>query len=315
VTTPESRRLPGDADGALTAFRHAPYAQGKAPFAIGLTRFEIADWIEVDDALASQLSLKAAIIANEGAAAFDALAGSEPAQAETLELLTQHLCARYPSAYRREGAAIRIAPAGRLIPLAGEAPLLVASRLVQEDLLLLRRDDDGWRLVAGSLCFPSTWILAEKLGRRLDEIHAPVPGYAGKMASTVDRIFDNLRVELPVERFNASVYGDARLRHAQSRQDPDERFPPDVPIAECAYIRVERQTLRRLPVSGAILFTVRVYVDPLSALRQNPRGRALALALRNEIAALRPEQIAYKGLSAARERLLAALATLAEGAC
>lgn len=292
-------------------FRHTPYASGKPSFAIGLAPIDVADWIEQDGLLVEQLALKETILAQEGSAAFAALAGSEGGQAEVLQLLAAHLPARYPEVYQREGEALRILPSDRLVALEGAPALLTASRLVQEDLLLMRRDDEGWRLVAGSLCFPSTWVLAEKIRRPMDAIHAPVSGYAGKMAGMVARIFDNLKAEQPVERFNWSIYGDALLRHAQSKQDPLRRFPPGQSAAH-AHIRVERQTLRRLPLSGDILFTVRVHVDPAAALAVDPRGRELARALRDRLAALSPDELAYKGIVEARERLLAALAALAE---
>jgi hypothetical protein len=292
-------------------FLHTPYASGKPSFSIGLSPIDLNDWIEQDELLVEQLALKETILAQERAAAFVAIEGSEAGQAEVLRLLAAHLPARYPATYRREGEALRILPSDRAVALEGEPPLLAASRLVQEDLLLMRRDDEGWRLVAGSLCFPSTWVLAEKIGRPMDAIHAPAPGYAGKMAGMVARIFDNLKAEQPVERFNWSIYGDARLRYAQSKQDPSRRFPPGRSAAH-AYIRVERQTLRRLPLSGDILFTVRVHVDPAAGLSADPRGRELARALHVSLAALSPEELAYKGIAEARERLLACLAALAE---
>ncbi len=293
-------------------FLHTPYASGKPSFAIGLAPLDPARWIEPDADLADQLALKEAILAREGAAAFGALVGAEAGQAETLELLAAHLLARFPLIYRREGRALRVRPGDRLVAFDGEPALLTASRLVQEDLLLMRRGEDGWRLVASSLCFPSTWTLGDKLGRALDAIHAPVPGYAGKMAGMVARIFDNLPAGQPVERFNWSIYGDARLRHAESQQDPCERFPPGEPVSARAHVRVERQTLRRLPESGDILFTVRVHVDPVSALSHDARGRRLARALHRALAALSPAELAYKGIAEARERLLAALRGLAE---
>lgn len=293
-------------------FLHAPYASGKAPFAIGLAPLDPDRWIEPDALLAEQLALKEAILAREGAAAFDALPGAEAAQGEVLELLAAHLVVRCPEIYRRQGNALLVLPGDRLVTFGEEPALRTASRLVQEDLLLLRRDAEGWRLVAGSLCFPSTWVLAEKLGRDMDAIHRPVPGYAGRMAGMVARIFDNLKVEQPLERHNWSIYGDARLRYAQSGQDPLERFPPGEPLAERAHIRVERQTLRRLPRSGHILFTVRVHLDPVSAFARDARGRALARALHEQVAALSPQQLAYKGIEEPRGRLLAALLALAE---
>jgi hypothetical protein len=225
-------------------------------------------------------------------------------------MLCAHLPARFPAIYRREPAAMHILPAARCVALDGEPPLLIASRLVQEDLLLMRRGADGWRLVAGSLCFPSSWVLDEKLGRAMDAIHAPVPGFAGRVGEMVARIFDNLRPEQPVERMNWSIYDDATLRHASSKPR-SERFPPNAAMRERAHIRVERQTLRRLPRSGAILFTVRVFADPLAALSARPDGGLLAGALHRQIGQLSPDQLAYKGLTEVRERLLTMLAQLA----
>jgi dimethylamine monooxygenase subunit A len=295
----------------VTAFAHAPYASGKPPFSIGLTPLDPADWIEADALLAGQLALKQAILAAEFASAFAALEESAAGQGDVLELLAAHLPARFPKVYRREATGMRILPADRCVALAGEPPLLIASRLVQEDLLLMRRDAEGWRLVAGSLCFPSTWLLREKMGRAMEAIHAPVPGYNGQMGERIARIFDNLQPDWPLERFNWSIYGDDRLRHAQSRQEPHERFPVGAPVAARAHIRIERQTLRRLARSGDILFTVRIHADPFSALVRHPNGRSLAAALRGQVAQLTSEQLAYKGLSESRERLLAALAQLA----
>jgi dimethylamine monooxygenase subunit A len=294
-------------------FRHTPYASGKPPFSIGLSPLDPARWIEQDERLVEQLALKETIFAQEPTA-FAALAGSEASQAEVLEMLVAHLLAHYPQTYQREGEALRIKPADRPVALRDAPALLTASRLVQEDLLLMRRDAEGWRLVAGSLCFPSTWVLGEKLGLPMEAIHGPVPGYAGKMATMIARIFDNLKVDQPVERLNWSIYSDARLRYAQSKQDPLERFPPDQSVAERAHIRVERQTLRRLPLSGDILFTVRVHVDPIAAFARHPHGAALARALRDQVASLNAAELSYKGIVEARELLLAALAAIAESA-
>jgi hypothetical protein len=293
-------------------FRHAPYAFGKPAFAIGLAPIDVADWIEPDDHLAEQLAAKEAIFSGEGEAAFAALAGCEAGQAEVLELLAAHLPARFPELYRREAGALRVLPNDRLVALDGAPPLLTASRLVQEDLLLMRRADADWRLVAGSLCFPSSWRLGDKLGRPLEGIHAPAPGLGGRTAAMIARIFDNLKADQPVERFNWSIYGDGELRHAEAMQDPLIRFPPDEAVLDRAHVRVERQTLRRLPRSGDILFTVRVHIDPLAALSSDARGRALARALRDALAGLSAAQLAYKGLFEARGRLLAALVAIAD---
>lgn len=203
---------------------------------------------------------------------------------------------------------------GRGVPcpsVEGEPPLLAVSRQVQEDLCLLQRDAAGWRLTAASLCFPSAWSLREKFGLPMAAIHAEVPGFPGRMREVVARIFDNLKVEQPVARLNWSIYGDDRLRHSETHSPSDQRFPPDIPVGQRAVIRVERQSLRRLPITDAILFTIRVHLSPMRALEGHPRGRALAGSLRAQLLALTPEQLDYKGLSDVRERLAEALAGMA----
>jgi heme-dependent oxidative N-demethylase alpha subunit-like protein len=57
------------------------------------------------------------------------------------------------------------------------------------------------------------------------------------------------------------------------------RPEPPKPIPDRMRLRVERQTLRRLPRSGAIVFTIRVYMTPLAGLGPGEAGR-LAAALR-----------------------------------
>ena len=47
------------------------------------------------------------------------------------------------------------------------------------------------------------------------------------------------------------------------------------------FIRCERQTLRRLPSTGWILFTIKTYVDPIASLATRPDAAAgLASAVR-----------------------------------
>ena len=73
------------------------------------------------------------------------------------------------------------------------------------------------------------------------------------------------------------------------------------------HLRAEFQTLRRLPRSRHVLFTIRSYTDPLSAVAASPVGAA---ALAGRVAALSPGFADYKGISAEmRPRLEAYLAS------
>src|SRR6267154_1872178 len=170
-----------------------------------------------------------------------------------------------------------------------------------------RRGADGYVLVAAALCFPSSWSLADKIGRPMIAIHEHVPGYRERLAARIDRIFDNLRVEQPVCRVNWSIYPDADLHHPEPKQRPRNWFAETGELISRAFVRVERQTLRRLPASGDILFTIKVLVDPLEGLRRHPNGAQLARGLRDQIAALDRDQLAYKSMLEHRDGMVRAL--------
>lgn len=285
---------------------HTPYDGSAKLFQIGIRPLELADWIEVDERLAADLAEKERVAAAHPGAVFLAEAGTEAAQAEVLQLLSEHLVERYPDIYRRSGKAIEILPARRRVPLeTGGEPLRLAAQLVQEDLVLTRRDDAGWRLVAASLSFPSSWSLREKFGQLLHDVHRPVPGFgpATRNAQLMTRMFDNARPEMPMVRWNWSLYGDDRLYHPETADPHALRFGPGE-RAHAVFLRVERQTLRRLPGSQDMLFTIRIHVDPLATLEQHPDAGPIAAALIDQLEALTPEQLDYKGLTLERDRLI-----------
>lgn len=297
----------------MAGLSHRPFDGSSRPFTIGMTPLDLADWIEPDQHLARDLAEKQTHFAEATDIVFAERPGSEAAQAETLALLIQHLPRRFPDLYRPAEHGLAIIPAGRTVAAhPPESPLMTAARLVQEDLCILQRDAAGWRLTAAALCFPSTWSLAEKIGHPMSAIHADVPDFEGQMAMRVSRIFDNLRPEMPVQRLNWSIYGDDRLHHPETKTEPEQRFPAGCDLAATAHIRVERQTLRRLPQSDAILFTIRIHICPLTAFLSEPDGPALAAGLRNQLLALTPDQLAYKGLTLHRKALAQTLAGMAE---
>ncbi len=304
---------------APNAPRHAPYDGSSKPFTIGLRPLDLAEWIEVDDALPAYLAEKARLFASLPAEVFVEEPQSRAAQREVLDLLVDHLPQHHPDRYRLAAAAMEVAGAER-VPLDDDGPpLALAARLVQEDLVLMRRDASGWRLTAASLSFPSSWTLREKFGRPLGEIHAPVPGFGAgtRTATLIERIFDKLQPAQPVERFNWSLQAGDALYHPLSGLEREDRaaarparFGSDAALA-AAFIRVERQTLRKLALSGDILFTIRIYLDPLSVLARHPERRQLAASFAAQLSAMSAAELDYKGLAADRDRLVGRLRDLA----
>jgi hypothetical protein len=175
--------------------------------------------------------------------------------------------------------------------------VLAATRpLVADDLCLLVPGEDGWRLAAGCVCFPSYWSPAERIGGPLAGVHAPVPGYPGALAGRVDGFLGRLRPGQGVWRRNWLVHDVADL-HLPRWVDSVER-PTPVPTGR--WLRSERQALVRLPTAAAVVFTIRTQQVPVAVLEQRPDvARSLAAAIRG----WSDEQRSYKG-SAVDDALL-----------
>jgi hypothetical protein len=235
--------------------------------------------------------------------------------------LLDHLPNRFPEIYRPSPDGIGIAglPSLSAAEMQALPPLQAASLLVQEDLILMRQGVDGWRLAAGSLCFPSSWTLTEKFGKPMHEIHGPVPDFGAgtRMNELISRMFDRLQPGNSVQRFNWSIQANPDLYHPLSNDGRTRRAAdalskfPDADARAHAFIRVERQTLRKLPRTGDILFTIRIHLDPLAVLARHPDRATLAPAFAEQLNALDQAQLDYKGLAADRDRLVAILTEMA----
>ena len=290
---------------------HTPYDGSSKLFTVGLKPLDLDRWIEVDGHLIDHLAEKRRLYVEIPDKVFVEEDGTRDAQREVRDLIEAHLLATFPDTYRLTGAGIEIIGAeGSKADIFSDAPLVAASLLVQEDLILMRRDDSGWRLAAGSLCFPSSWLLVEKFGRPLQEIHAPVPGFGPgtRPAELINRMFDGLQGRA-VERFNWSIQADDALYHPLSNVERIDRATnrpsrfPDGDVNAHAFIRVERQTLRKLPMSRDILFTIRIHLDPLAVLARHPDRETLAASFAAQLLALDEAQLDYKGMTSDRDRL------------
>ena len=238
--------------------------------------------------------------------------GTVPAQWEVVALLLRDLARSHPAFMSLDERGDRWIWETRL--LGGRAafrlgdpeslprePLDWVGRQVVEDLILLSGDAGaGFPVIAGQLCFPNDWSLPDKLGRPLLEVHAPVPGFARQAGEATLRLLERLRPGRPVWRANWAI-------RATDALDLSPRAGP-VPVdhvdagnaGETLFVRVERQTLSRLPETGAILFTVHTRSRPLAVVAGEPeRARRLLDAIRS----MPPEMARYKGIAPVRGAL------------
>lgn len=288
---------------------YTPYETPLKPFSIGLNALDPAAWLEPDGELAAFLEEKDSLCRDHLGEIFYSEPSSVPAQQECLDIIVHHLLDRHGDVYRRDGDIIRFA--GRSVDLGDPEvlPLMKAGSLVQDDLVILEKREAGWHLTAGYVAFPSAWSLPEKAGLPMEGVHAHVPGFQGgtRNAMMINRIFDNLQPDLPAMRMNWSIYPSGELFWPPERGARAEQtgFKP-----ANNFIRVERQTLRRLPETGGIVFTIRIYADPLSQLIALDDGGRTAQALADKLLEFSTEQLAYKGLTSKRDALVDYLRTV-----
>ena len=251
--------------------RHAPWEEA-AEFRIGLAPISTEAWFEGGEA--DPAARKDPLFAHHPLDVWAEQPGSRPAQVEALAMIGQAL--------------------GQRIQSGARPPLLAAARQVADDLCLMEHRDGAWRLTALSLCAGSFFTASEVIGRSLADLHRPVTGFEDRLLARVTRVFHGLREGLVLERRNWSVVSSPELFAPDPA--PMRAAIPDIDparAAEILHVRVERQTLRRLPASGAALFTIRVWLDPLARIAADPQRLArFAVAWRTAA----PEFRAYKHL-------------------
>ena len=249
--------------------RHRPWEEA-ADFQIGLRPIAPANWLEGGEA--DSAARKDALFAARRGLVWAEAEGSRPGQAEVWEMVE---------------AALGPAPQPPELP-----PLYAAARRTPDDLCLMEKRDGQWRLTALSLSAGSFFTAEAVIGRSLAELHGPVTGFAERFLVRVQRVFEGLRPDLVLERRNWTLLNSDAL-HTPSSAPIRARIGEVDPAQAGAALnlRVERQTLRRLPRTGGALFTIRVWLAPLDSLRNDPdRLDAFARAWR----AATPELRAYK---------------------
>lgn len=269
------------ADDVVKALGSSPFDLREFRWRMGVRALDASEWLQVDGHRDVDLIEKERLLSDrfdEVAAFADA---SREAEAEILQMVVDAL-----------------GTTGFVIRARGDShPLVTAGRSVQEDLCLLEKREADWVLTGGVVCFPTKWSLVEKIGRPLGEIHAPVPGI-DDISGRIDRFFDRMNEGSLVSRSNWSLTDTGSLRLEPS----PSRAPVDLPTdpATDIWLRVERQTLRKLFSGDSICFTIRIHRWPLGEVVDQLPATALSTTLKGL-----PADIAnYKDIAGFREELI-----------
>ena len=272
--------------------KHTPYQNGKGGVRIGLKPINTKNWLEIDDNFKNENNLKKNLLSSRRHEVFQANDNSHSAQKELLKMVTEHLKKYHSEKYSFKDQNIFIKATGESINLldSNTPPIETASLLVQEDLILMMPKKNKFYLEAAVLTSPSHWSLVEKFSKNLIDLHEGVPGYEEKIGSRVDEIFNKLPSDRILERLNWSIYDSPELFQPVGSKPEVTMKRKDI---RDLHLRVERQTIRKIPEQGSIVFTVRVHVDPLLSISKE---QALLDDLNLAIASLPQEMKEYKAI-------------------
>ena len=275
---------------------YLPFMDGPAPsdaiafrWRLGVRPLDLHDWIELGPDADAAIAAKSTLTAEHPDTVFAVLDDVEPESNEVAVALVEHLHQRWPDRY----AGATIDP--------DLHPLDAAARLVPEDLVLLVERDGRLVFGGGSVCFPNRWDLRSKLGLTMAGVHAPVAQLNEQLETPIDAFFDRLTPQrsfwrlgwgiLDTADWYTPVDGTAAPRPADP--EPDELF-----------VRVERETVRRFPVTNCVLFTIRTYVAPIRSVAGDVD---VARRLADSLAALPDDVRGYKDVRTTADALIETL--------
>lgn len=276
-------------------YAYPPPSDGK-PFRLmmGLRTMPAENWIETGPELTGQLLEREQLISTKRAQVFGELPGYQDPATQFAVLILENLKEFHAAEYlvSRDSVVTHL-PSQRTVDVFQDHPFLQLAQVIGEDLCLISKVENQWLLTAAAVIYPSRWQLAEKLGKNLDQIHNPVPGYQEVLQPAMSLTFDKLSSDRQVWRLNWALHQEPILH--QPTAESQTANPADY------WWRTERQTLTKLVHGDHVLFTIRNRVEPLAQLLAQP---ANAHAFAQTLQTMTPETIAYKGLTKDHQALV-----------
>jgi hypothetical protein len=303
---------------------YRPYRWASADFQLGLRPIRPESWILIAGDHAHIMRQKHDRLNRFRPYYYRTLPESLPAQRELRNRVTTHLLTDHSESFQRMGSVVRSTNTGRTLDLHDDSiePLLQLSYMIEEDFMLLDEGGGIPRITAAANAYSSSGRLVASVGQDMEWTHAPVPHLTQKLGAKINRVIRSVHAATPCERFNwqltpmASVFfphTDPHAANAAAMQHISSELRRDPARAgELLLIRVERQTLSRLPDTNATAFSLHTYSDPLSSIRSDPESLMAILVL---LRSYSEERWKYSEMDIVREPLMlwleAAASTLA----
>ncbi|KAL4895660.1 hypothetical protein BDV59DRAFT_142491 [Aspergillus ambiguus] len=267
--------------------RMAPYPaqpiKGRERYRVmmDVRKLDVENWLTVDKNYLDEHQVRSQLLQREKRKVLQCLPESYDACLEVLEEVVEFLTQRFANMFERRVAAdnsttVYNKMTGETFVYGGEKggddrvdPLEIAVRLTMEDLsILMKNADDEYYMAASASLFPVGWTVQERIGWTISQLHNPVPLWHQQVANSVSKFLARLTPSSPMERSNYFVEvkrPDEDLLEVLYRPTTLSEDNPN-PAPEDIVIRRERQTFRRLPRTGAIVFGVKTFLTTLEEL-------------------------------------------------
>ena len=239
---------------------------------VGTRPLEVAQWLPSDRETEPTIAMKRELLRTRRSEVVGLLEGGEDAADEAAQLVAAFV--------------------GKKLESTGIDALVEAALMVADDIVVMKSV-----VVAGVVCSPSRWRLNSKLGQDMLAVHRPVAKYAEQVGGAVDTTMARLKADKPMIRSNWTIEDHCAMFQPVGPNTPLVNDPSHL------WVRMERQTLRALPLCGGSMFTIRTYQQPIT--EYVARGADKARTLHSLIKRLPDDVAQYKSLLHYRESLLA----------
>lgn len=310
--------FPFHEDGYMYSVNMEPHVKGKAG-----TVFE--SLIDVDEHYVSEMADRAMVL-KEDPLRYQALPHMMQAQWDTLELLMEQQAAGYPEHFTLTKDGDRWRWINRPLGIDDTftfgdpttlpyEPLEYISRQTQGDICVVDQRDGNLWMDAGMVTTQADWSLDFDIGMNFMEWHGPVPlAHQIGVFERALKFLLNLQQGQPTRRFNWTMTINPRLDTSPEnyhKWGKDRMTVTPENVGEKVHLRVELQSLWRLPRSNAILFVIRCYLMNMEELVTVPKW---ARRFHRVLKTLPPELVDYKGLTRYRDTTIDWLSRFDDGA-
>lgn len=288
--------------------RHRPFKDLEYQVKMGLTNVHRDEWLYVESTYKGRTDIKKGYLEDpirEDEMVYCSPRGEDAVQ-ELYETVTQFMLEKYPMCFEVRDNGIYNKIRDETIPRypsqveTSRELIHILARFVEEDLILLLPNADGeYTVQAGIFAFAAGFNPKGLAGATLDQIHHPVPRYRTGMQKGMKRFFERVKPGMLVQRQNWNLQPHNKLAYYGSgkNEENDGRgsvlTADELDFSREVFLRSERQTVTRLPKTGAAVFAVRTYTFPLSEIKED--GPEVAERLVRAMDRVPPDVAEYKG--------------------